>query len=417
MRPYILLTIDSLREDCVSQDLLGQSLEILSRDYATFSNAISYGVATPFAFPGILAGVHPAGDGLVPETATTLAEGIPSATVGYSNNGHLREERGYTRGFETFVENPTVDTGESASVRSRVLDQVKQIDYVRHSQFARELYNRFLQGTYPSPAFSGEQMRELVKNELHGSPDGLFWAHWMDPHTPYHPETAIGAPENLPDLEHLKNINDKTTRGDASALTTSEIELSRSLYDANVRYFDEHFSDLLNWLSEQSWYDEAVIIIVSDHGEYFGEHGQLFHAWDIDPYDEAVRTPLWVKYPGQDDAGSTFNHLVGHGDIVATLFNLFDEVEPSPPNHTAPLRKESGRHIVSVSNTAKRLTEPDGVCYQRRDGTTTKTGTISERGKEFLSQIELPEIVNSKGNAQGVEEAERKRRLQQLGYR
>jgi len=170
-------------------------------------------------------------------------------------------------------------------------------------------------------------------------------------------------------------------------------------------------------MRDQSWYEDAMIAVISDHGEYFGEHGQLFHTWDIDPYDEAVHTPMWVKYPGNDGAGEAVNHVVGHGDLIATVDAELSDYYLSPPDHTAPLRQEDGRHVVSVSNTAKRLTEDDGTYVTRRDGSSDEDGEVSEDGRAFVESRPFPECRNSRGEALGVEKAERRQRLANLGYR
>lgn len=417
MRPFVLLTVDSLRADCVTSDLLGNSLEVLNRDYASFSNAFSYGVATPFAFPGIIAGHHPVGNGLIPEEASTLAEAISGPSEGYSNNGHLREERGYSRGFDRFEDSSPISEERAESFTGRIVKILKKIDVLRNSTVANRFYKRFIRTPLPQPAFPAEELSTFVRHRLKEDPSGLHWSHWMDPHTPYHPETAIDAPDDLPSLRELEELNDRLIPGDASALSEDEITLSRDLYNANVRYFDKHFARLLEWMAEQPWYDEALIVVVSDHGEYFGEHNYLFHTWDIDPHDEAVNVPLWVKYPNQADGGKTFDHLVGHGDILATAASELDDIDLVPPTHTAPLRSKSNRHVVSVSNTAKRLTEPDGVYIKRRSGTNEREGRLSKDGKDFLDQVPFPECITSKGDAKGVEEAERQRQLRELGYR
>jgi hypothetical protein len=419
MRPFIFLTVDSLRADCANPDLLGESLSVLKRDYAKFTNAISYGVATPFAFPGIIAGTHPVDNGIIPSEATTIAEGIPGPSAAFTNNGHLRAERGYKRGFDRFEESPSMSTeeNEDRSLHHRIIERIKQIETLQKSKTANLVYSRLFSNPLPTPTCPAPDMAQIVREELRESPEGVCWGHWMDPHTPYHPETAIDPPQNLPTYDELEDLDDRIVSADADDLTADEIELAQLLYEANVRYFDHHFSDLLNWLADQPWYDDAFIIVVSDHGEFFGEHGYMFHTWDIDPHNEAIETPLWVKFPDGADSGKTFDHLVGHGDILATLDNLFDETTIDPPAHTASLRDEYGRHVVSVSNTAKRLTEPDGVFFKRRDGSENRRGSISRDGQAFLEQVPFPECVNSNGEALGVEDAQRQRRLKQLGYR
>ncbi|QLG63400.1 sulfatase-like hydrolase/transferase [Halorarum salinum] len=417
MNSVILLTVDSLRADRATPDCLSESLNILEKDYTKFENAYSYGVATPFAFPGIIAGTHPEGNGKIPTDATTLAEGIPGESTGYGNNGYLREDRGYAQGFTYFDENPSIDGKGGISFVDRVARRLQKITVVRESMIAKTVYNRYLRDPLPLSSVPADGMTKLVKNALEGESNEFIWGHWMDPHLPYHPETAIDPPEDVPSLEELEDIRDRISAADASALTESELRLSRELYDANVRYYDRYFSNLLSWMKKQHWYDDALIVVVSDHGEYFGEHGQLFHTWDIDPYDEAVHTPLWVKYPGQEDAGDVFNHVVGHGDIIATVADVLETHSLDPPEHTTPLSEESGRHVVSVSNTVKRLKENDGVYLIRRDGSEDEYGEVSEDGKDFAKKLNSPECRNSKGDAIGIEEAERRRRLENLGYR
>lgn len=414
MRPYILLTVDSLRADSVTPSLMGNSLEILNDDFATFTNAISYGVATPFAFPGIIAGTHPTGDGMIPESATTLAEGIPGRSVAFTNNGHLNAQRGYARGFDEFVEAPSLES--ETGVLDRTVEFLKQFGTIRNSRLAERIYDKTLQDSLPIPYLPAEGMVELAQSQLSDSPGGLLWAHWMDPHTPYHPETAVISPANYPSLSKLADINERLIQGNANALSEEEIRLVHELYEANVRYYDRHFSTLLEWLREQPWYEDALIIIVSDHGDYFGEHDLLFHPWDTDPYDEVVKTPLWVKYPDQEDGGESYDHLVGHGDILATIA-MDKNVSLPTLTHTAPLRDVEGRTIVSVSNTVKRLTETGGVVFERRDGSTSEHGNISSEGRKVLQEVAYPECSNMEGEALGIEEAERQRRLSNLGYK
>lgn len=396
---------------------MGESLAVLDNDYVEFSNAYSHGVATPFAFPGIITGTHPLGDGNLPEGATTLAEGIQGDSTGYGNNAHLRTERGYGRGFTNYEESPSIDGKGNISLTEKVARRLQRIGAIRESTIATTVYNKFLRNPLPISSVSAEGMTKLVREKLDDGTDEFVWGHWMDPHLPYHPDTAIDPPEDVPSLKELDDIKKRISDADASELTSKELKLSRGLYDANVRYYDRHFSKLLRWMQEQSWYDNALIAVISDHGEYFGEHGQLFHTWDIDPYDEAIHTPLWVKYPKQKHGGETLDHVVGHGDVLATVADVLETNTLEPPEHTAPLRQTYGRHVVSVSNTVKRVTEDTGTYYKRRDGTEDQQGTVSDAGKEFVESVEFPECRTSTGEALGVEDAERRRRLEDLGYR
>ena len=408
MTSCVLLTVDSLRADRVTSNCLGESLDILGNDFVEFENAYSHGVATPFAFPGIIAGSHPEGNGNIPKSVATIAEGFDGETIGYSNNGHLRPDRGYDRGFSEFEENPSIDGQGEIPLIDKVARRLRKVDALRESTIVKSIYNEYLREPLQISSVSADGMTEIMTGVLDRNPS-FAWGHYMDPHLPYHPETAIDPPSDVPSLSELDDIKDRISEADASALSDQELQLSIDLYDANVRYFDRYFSELLHWMQRQPWYDQTLIFVVSDHGEYFGEHGQLFHTWDIDPYDEAVHTPLWVKYPEQNSGGESYNHVVGHGDIIATIEKHIDAFSVSSPAHTAPLGDTEGRHTVSVSNTSKRLTEDSGSYFIRRDGTESRRGKVSKSGEKYLKSVEYPACKTSTGSAMGVDVAERRR--------
>lgn len=414
--PIILLTIDSLREDFVSNDTLKKSLDILEKDFAYFSNAYSYGVSTPFAFPGIIAGTHAVGDGRIPEECTTYAELISGKSIAYSNNGNLRPERGYARGFDYIDTGPNMGNMSQQSTNS-LMSKIKNIGVLRDSKIIRRIYKKFVQSEFPQPTDSSDKVIELIKDELNPGFNGTIWGHFMDPHTPYHPGTAIGLPDNTPNMGYLSDLNDRIMSGSTDQLSKSDLRLTKKLYESNIRYFDKYFSNLLFWMQEQPWYDRSFIIVVSDHGEHLGENGKMFHPWDSKPSDELIHTPLWVKYPEKQDSGKNFDHIVGHGDIFASVVKVHTNQDVRSPINTIPLRNNDPRHIVSLSNTHKRLTEADGIYIERLDGTTKQVGSISSDGKKILKKVEFPKCTTSSGDVVGVKEARRRKQLRQLGYR
>lgn len=411
----VLLSVDSVRGDALDEASFSKSLDILAKDFSYFSNAFSHGVATPFAFPAIVSGHFPQGDGYIPNTATTLAEGISGHSAAWTNNGHLRDERGYDRGFNSFVEYPS-------SSGSTIVEIGRKFEFIRNSSIASKVYSLMQakgeESPLSMPYCGAGQMTSYVREELSESSEGFVWGHWMDPHTPYHPDTMFNPPTDLPSQDKLKEIDDRFTEKDASLLTEDELELLWRLYRESIKYYDEHLSNLLEWMTEQRWYDEALILVVSDHGEYFGEHGLTHHPWDTDPYDEMLKTPLWVKYPEQTDGGVTFDHMVAHSDIVATVDENYEAADLEVPSYAVPLRDTQPRSVVSVSNRVKRLTEPDGRYFERRDGSTDTMGTVSTEGVELCGDIDFPACTtNSTGSATGVEDIERDERLEALGYR
>lgn len=91
-------------------------------------------------------------------------------------------------------------------------------------------------------------------------------------------------------------------------------------YDGEVAYADELVGRLLASLDERGLYDRATIVLLSDHGEGLGDHGEQGHGVFL--YDEIVRVPFIVKLPGREAAGRRVADPVQHIDLVPTLLEL-----------------------------------------------------------------------------------------------
>ncbi len=76
-----------------------------------------------------------------------------------------------------------------------------------------------------------------------------------------------------------------------------EAALIPLVYDRALRYIDSEVKRILDWLVAQGLFERTAVIITSDHGEAFGEHGYWTHAWEL--YEELLRVPLLVKPAGQ----------------------------------------------------------------------------------------------------------------------
>ncbi|MUV88786.1 hypothetical protein GJ629_01865 [Halapricum sp. CBA1109] len=110
-------------------------------DFASFTNCYSHGVATPFAFPGIISGALSSDDCTLPTDQPTIAEQIAiERTIAFTNNGHLRPGRGYNRGIETFdwAKPPT---------GVHPIRRLKEIDLLRRIPLVPALYH-LLVGAY-----------------------------------------------------------------------------------------------------------------------------------------------------------------------------------------------------------------------------------------------------------------------------
>ncbi|MCP3927748.1 MAG: sulfatase [Bacteroidetes bacterium] len=100
----------------------------------------------------------------------------------------------------------------------------------------------------------------------------------------------------------------------------------RALYDAGIFEFDvKVIGPLIAKLKKLKIYDETMIIICSDHGEEFGEHGFLGHGYNL--YKESTHVPLIIKLPYQKE-GKKINAMSQTVDILPTILGLLNIAPP-----------------------------------------------------------------------------------------
>src|SRR5262249_50056701 len=106
--------------------------------------------------------------------------------------------------------------------------------------------------------------------DAHRAEPFFAWIHLFDPHSPYTPPAPFAAAHR-----------------DAP-------------YDGEVSYTDAAVGRLLDRLRQLNLFARAVIVIVADHGESLGDHGERTHGTFL--YDATIRVPLLIKMPARDSA-------------------------------------------------------------------------------------------------------------------
>ena len=99
-------------------------------------------------------------------------------------------------------------------------------------------------------------------------------------------------------------------------LSKEKIQTIKSLYDDGIRYVDYEFGQLLGILKRYEVFEDALIIVLSDHGEEFREHGSFSHN---QVYEESVRIPLFIRFPGAQHAGRDLRTLAETIDLLPTI--------------------------------------------------------------------------------------------------
>jgi arylsulfatase A-like enzyme len=156
----------------------------------------------------------------------------------------------------------------------------------------------------------------------HRDPFFLF-LHTYEVHRPYKPAprflAAVGVGGLRTEAEDpaIGRLVNEVREG-RRELEPSDVERVVGLYDAGIRSADEAFGRLLEWLRANGLYDEALILVTSDHGEEFGEHGMLaWHSHTL--YHELLRVVLLVKLPRSRGAGTTVDSQVRGIDVAPTV--------------------------------------------------------------------------------------------------
>lgn len=103
-------------------------------------------------------------------------------------------------------------------------------------------------------------------------------------------------------------------------LSDNEVELMRDLYDGCVAYVDRELETLVAHLAELGVLDNTVLVITSDHGEEFADHGMVLH--DQTGYQEVARLPLVIRFPDAAHAGLRVPHLAAMVDLMPTLLDI-----------------------------------------------------------------------------------------------
>jgi arylsulfatase A-like enzyme len=348
----VLILVDTLRPDRLpfygGPSEAAPFLTGLARRSVVFGNAWSPSSWTLPSTVSILTSVHPFQHGVtdliglepepgeepapvncIPAEIETLAETLAAQgyrTYGIASNILVGEPVGFHRGFDRFV------------------------------QLADE------------PADRVNAQVELWQNEMLESEPFFLYLHYFDPHDTFHArapwfEAASsvvdkGWPEVTLDdrddsfhkeidwiLTRIEPLPEALRGKQAADLSAEELddllEWLKAAYDSEIGYVDQH----IGMLFERLGLEEAIVVLLSDHGEEFYEHGDLTHGQNL--YGETVRVPLLVHLPGGERAGHV-DAPVSTLDVVPTLRRLLGLTQADQDEGQDLLAATRGRPIHGI---------------------------------------------------------------------
>jgi arylsulfatase A-like enzyme len=277
----VVISVDTLRADHLPTYGYPQPtaprIDELARQSRVFDRAYTPAPFTLPAHASLLTGLHPdrhslhqRGDTLAPGIVT-LAELLAAsgyATGGFTNGYFVSPAFGLDRGFGVFDFKHEFDDPRNAEqTNAAILEWLDGLDAGPFFLFAHyfDVHSDWQRLPYDSPE---EQRKQFAGPE----PDGF----------------RVGNGSKVASrFMALLNRDGLSYRDD-------ELRYVEGLYDAGLAYTDAQVGRLLDALRERGRFEKAIVILTSDHGEEFQDHGKLLHT---QIFEELVRIPLLVSLP------------------------------------------------------------------------------------------------------------------------
>jgi arylsulfatase A-like enzyme len=173
-----------------------------------------------------------------------------------------------------------------------------------------------------------ERLGEMASDwiETNKDKDFFLFLHTYQPHDPYANLSPVGKEFLGPNAEweqiRMETLFEQKSRFETH-FSEDEIQNIIDLYDGEIKYTDVSFvQPILEKLRDLGLYENALIILTSDHGEEFHEHEAWLHDHSI--YNESIKTPLIIKFPGQHYRGIQVESIARITDILPTILDILD---------------------------------------------------------------------------------------------
>ncbi|MFT4647621.1 MAG: arylsulfatase A-like enzyme [Glaciecola sp.] len=389
-RPNVLLiSLDSVRADVLScygfvapfaselpstpnLDRLANEGARFERAYSSSSWTLPSHVALITGQPDLVHGVEMDSMGLSPKRPT-LAEIL--AVGGYQTSGfysgpYLDPRYGFGRGFDRYEAaygEPLTQAAGAERVARQAVDQALALGQDPGAAMqTHEQANRVLELLSHRDRCSDRVTDRALDALVQSSPDQpwFLFAHYFDPHYDYVAPADLATafdPDYEGQLDGADFLTDpRISVGDPrprnpyrrrQVASPRDMQHLLSLYAAEVAWTDSQVGRLLDAIEQRGELDNTLVIVVSDHGDEFFEHGHLGHR--INLFEESVRVPMLLRYPPLIPAGRVIPGPAATYDAFATILvaagiqapvgttaqDLFPLINGSGPSTTRPLSR------------------------------------------------------------------------------
>jgi arylsulfatase A-like enzyme len=237
-----------------------------------------------------------------------------------------------------------------AGYRTTMLGSNHYLDSKFGFATAFSAYGDYAGSSVPGVTRAFPRLKDAIDEEAEpGGRPHLMVLHLLEPHLPYRFRTPTPDGFEMPDVfetEHQEvgDLVSETLRRVGAKEEAHPQELI-VMHQADFRYGDDQVATITADMP-----DDAIIIVASDHGEAFGEHGTFLHGHHL--YDETVHVPMIVRWPGGAHAGTTVDQPVGLAQLAPTLLEAaglpLDGLEGAPlprPGSEGPAQPLFFEHI------------------------------------------------------------------------
>lgn len=307
----ILISLDTLRADHLGaygyHRNTSPSIDALAEESVVFENAV---VQSPWTLPShmsIMTSLYPSFHGLTDKDTfsplsdeyVTLAELLKKGgykTAAFTDGGFVSAKFGFDRGFDTYYD-------QGGGIKA-ILPKVK----------------KWLDSLKSEPFF--------------------LFIHCYDIHSPYNPPPPYNTMfHDFPYTGKIIPSNKTLTNllNNRLDINSDDVNHIIAFYDGGIRYTDAVIGQFLSYLKGIDLFDQSLIIVTSDHGEEFYEHGSILH-WQL-YFKPDLHVPLIMHIPEFPKREIRIKKLVRSIDLLPTILDI-----AGLPNHN----QAQGRSIVPL---------------------------------------------------------------------
>jgi len=300
-----LVTVDCLRADAIPsvnpRSSLTPHIDQLAGEAVIFTNAFSPSSWTLPAVVSLMTGISPPAHTVtkiqsrMPDRLPTIAgqltkNGYHTCAIGINPN--LNKRTNVSKGFLSYDFYPKYSV--ERAIGSKILKHFYRYYTAENVPDLGPENVVFDWGTLiTSERLTDLALQWVAKNK---SKHFFLWLHYLDPHVPYAP--PLKYLEGKTPVPPIGYNFDKAIDVLSGAFVPGEEgkKWMKTLYDGEVRYVDDNLGRLFKTLKEMGIYNDSLVILTSDHGEEFWDHGGYYHGHSM--YNEVLSVPLIIKPPG-----------------------------------------------------------------------------------------------------------------------